>query len=175
LVPDSCAARADGFSLHAGLVVPAGQRERLERVCRYVLRPPVAIDRLHLTDDGRVRLSLRHPWRDGTTDVVFTPLELLERLAACGEPAESAGGCNRSWAVLMQRTFGLDVLGCPRCGGRLPLMALIEQPAVITRVPGHLGLPTELPALRPARPPPDEAWFHEPAAEYETDTFTPAS
>jgi hypothetical protein len=48
--------------------VPAGQRERLERVGRYVLRPPVAIDRLHLTDDGRVRLSLRHPWSDGTTD-----------------------------------------------------------------------------------------------------------
>jgi Putative transposase/Transposase zinc-binding domain len=79
--PDWCAARANGYSLHAGVVVPAGQRERLERVCRYVLRPPVAIDRLHLTNDGRVRLSLRHPWSDGTTDLVFTPLELLERLA----------------------------------------------------------------------------------------------
>jgi hypothetical protein len=67
--------------LHAGLVVPAGQRERLERVCRYFLRPPVAIDRLHLTDDGLVRLSLRQPWREGTTDLVFTPLEFLERLA----------------------------------------------------------------------------------------------
>jgi hypothetical protein len=74
-------ARANGYSLHAGLVVPAGRRERLERVCRYVLRPPVAVERLHLTDDGRVRLSLRQPWRDGTTDFVFTPLEFLERLA----------------------------------------------------------------------------------------------
>ena len=41
----------------------------------------LAIERLHLTGDGRVRLSLRQPWRDGTTDLVFTPLELLERLA----------------------------------------------------------------------------------------------
>lgn len=41
------------------LVVPAGQRERLERVCRYALRPPVAIERLHLTGDGRVTLLLR--------------------------------------------------------------------------------------------------------------------
>jgi hypothetical protein len=41
----------------------------------------VATDRLHLTDDGRVRLSFRHPWNDGTTGLVFTPLELLERLA----------------------------------------------------------------------------------------------
>lgn len=74
-------ARANGFSLHAGLVIPAGQRERLERVCRYALRPPVAVERLHVTEDGLVRLSLRHPWHDGTTDLVFTPMECLERLA----------------------------------------------------------------------------------------------
>ena len=66
-----CHARANGFDLHAGLVVPAGQRERLERVCRYALRPPVTQERLHLTSEGQVRLELRQPWRDGTTDVVF--------------------------------------------------------------------------------------------------------
>jgi hypothetical protein len=69
------------------LVVPAGQRDRLERVCRYALRPPVAIERLHLTDDGLVRLSLRQPWHDGTTDLVFTPIEFLERLAVLGARA----------------------------------------------------------------------------------------
>ena len=46
-------------------VVPAGQRERLERVCRYVLRPPVAQERLSLTGTGQVVLQLRHRWRDG--------------------------------------------------------------------------------------------------------------
>ncbi len=34
--------RANGFSLHAAVVVPAGQRRRLEPMCRYALRPPVA-------------------------------------------------------------------------------------------------------------------------------------
>lgn len=53
----------------------------LERVCRYILRAPVAVERLHLTDDGHVRLSLRQPWRDGTTDFVFDPVEFLGRLA----------------------------------------------------------------------------------------------
>jgi Putative transposase/Transposase zinc-binding domain len=216
----AASAQANGYSLHAGLVVPAGRRERLERVCRYVLRPPVAIERLHLTDDGRVRLSLRQPWRDGTTDLIFTPVELLERLAvlvprprinlllyfgvlgarAAGraevtsrretaaadhpattdavtpcEPAESGGGRNRSWAALMQRTFGLDVLACPGCGGRLRLIALIEQRAVVTRILAHLGLPTELPVARPARPPPDEASVRGPAGEDSTDVFAPAS
>jgi putative transposase len=37
--------------------------------------------RLHRTDEGQVRLQLRQPWRDGTTDVVFDPVEFLERLA----------------------------------------------------------------------------------------------
>jgi Putative transposase len=76
-----CHARANGFDLHAGLVVPAGQRERLERVVRYALRPPVAQERLQLTDDGQVRLALRHPRRDGTTGLVFDPVEFLGRLA----------------------------------------------------------------------------------------------
>ena len=79
--PDGCHARANGFDLHAGLVVPAGQRERLERVCRYALRPPVTQERLHMTGEGQVRLELRQPWRDGTTDVVFDPVEFLGRLA----------------------------------------------------------------------------------------------
>ncbi len=54
----------------------------------------------------------------------------------------------------MHRTLGLDVLACPRCGGRLKLIALIDDPAVIRRVLRHLELPTEVPEARPARAPP---------------------
>ena len=54
----------------------------------------------------------------------------------------------------MARTFGIDVLACPRCGGRLRLIALIEEAVVIDRILRHLGLPTETPAPRPARAPP---------------------
>lgn len=79
--PGRCHARSCGFSLHAALIVPAGQRDRLERLCRYVLRPPVAVERLHVTHDGGVRVSLREPWRDGTTDFVFDPVDFLGRLA----------------------------------------------------------------------------------------------
>jgi len=75
-------ARLDGFDLHANLVVPPRDRQQLERVCRCALRPPIAQDRLHLTPDGQVVLELRHRWSDGTTHLLFDPLELLERLAA---------------------------------------------------------------------------------------------
>ena len=45
------------------------------------------------------------------------------------------------------------MLACPRCGGRLRLIALIEEAAVIGRIFRHLGVPTEFPAPRPARAP----------------------
>ncbi len=57
----------------------------------------------------------------------------------------------------MARTFGMDVLVCPRCGGRLRLIALIEEAAVIDRILRHLGLPTQTPAPRAARAPPRRA------------------
>jgi len=57
-------------------------RDGLERLARYLLRPPLAQDRLELLDDDCVRVQLRSPWSDGTTHLVFDPLELLGRLAA---------------------------------------------------------------------------------------------
>ena len=60
------------------------------------------------------------------------------------------------WAALMQRSFGFDVLACPRCGGRLRLIALIEQPAVVRRILDHLGLPNDIPVPCPSRAPPLE-------------------
>ena len=68
--------------------------------------------------------------------------------------AASAAARHYHWADLMRWTFGFDVLTCPRCGGRLRLIALIEEAAVIGRILRHLGLPTEPPVPRPARAPP---------------------
>jgi hypothetical protein len=70
------------FDLHANVAVRAGDRRRLEHLCRYVRRPPVAQDALTLTPQGHVLLRLRRPWRDGTRAIRFAPSELLEKLAA---------------------------------------------------------------------------------------------
>ena len=75
-----------GLSLHANVAVPAGDRQRLERLCRYVARPPLTIKRLSRLSDGRLLYGLSHPWRDGTTHVAFLPLELIEKLAALVPP-----------------------------------------------------------------------------------------
>ena len=73
---------AGGFSLHAGVAAQAYQRDRLERLCRYVTRPAVAEPRLSLTAGGRIRYALKSPWRDGTTHVVFEPPDIIARIAA---------------------------------------------------------------------------------------------
>jgi hypothetical protein len=58
-------AHLDGFDLHANVWVRPNDRARLEQLCRYVLRPPLAENRLRRLADGRVRLELKHPWSDG--------------------------------------------------------------------------------------------------------------
>ena len=73
-------AHLEGFDLHANVAVRAGDRTRLEHLCRYVLRPPVAQGALELTADGTVLHRLRRPWRDGTRAIRFAPTELLEKL-----------------------------------------------------------------------------------------------
>jgi hypothetical protein len=78
------------------------------------------------------------------------------------------------WAELMQRTFALNVLACPRCAGRLRLVALIEQAAVVRRILRHLGLPAEVPEPRPARaPPPQSETFEDESRD--VPEFDPAS
>jgi hypothetical protein len=75
-------AQLDGFDLHASVSVPASARDRLEQLLRYCARPAISHDRLELLGDGRVQLELKTPRFDGTTHLVLTAHELIERLVA---------------------------------------------------------------------------------------------
>ncbi len=57
-----------------------------ENLCKYILRPPLANDRLKILDGGDVRLELKRPWSDGTSSVDLAPLALIARLAAIVPP-----------------------------------------------------------------------------------------
>jgi hypothetical protein len=81
-----CCAAGAGFSVHADVCVPARDRMRLERLARYAGRPPLAAERLSVLGDGRLLYRLKRRWRDGTTHVIYEPLELIERLAALVPP-----------------------------------------------------------------------------------------
>jgi len=238
-------ASLQGFSLHADVCVPGRGRRRLERLARYCARPPIASDRLSEAPDGRIVYRLRHRWCDGTTHVVFDPLDLVARLAALvpppranlvryfgilapcaswrdvvvrdrdevssaapptpscpckpspapgrapprpaptedGEasppagrptPASSEQGApgaatlpregpdpsgpaplrprRLSWAQLLKRVFAVDAFQC-ECGGRMRILAAIDQPEVARAILDCLGLSSRAPPLAPASPP----------------------
>ena len=54
----------------------------MEQLCRHITRPAVANERVQTTAAAQVVLRLKTPWRDGTTHLVVSPLEFMQRLAA---------------------------------------------------------------------------------------------
>jgi hypothetical protein len=71
------------------------------------------------------------------------------------------------WARLLRRSFDVDVLQCPRCHGRLRVLAVITEREPIQRILAHLGVPTDPPPLARARDPTDDLDDTEPAKQLE--------
>ena len=77
---------AYGFDLHASARASAKDRQGRERLCRYLLRPPLSNDRLTRTADGKYRIALKRTWDDGTCAIVVSGEELMARLAVLVPP-----------------------------------------------------------------------------------------
>ena len=81
------------------------------------------------------------------------------------EPAEPTR-CSQTWAMLIKRVYEVDPLKCARCGGEMKVIAFIEPPRgdVIEKILRHCGRwdPST------ARPPPEDGWVYEPAADWES-------
>lgn len=195
-------AKHSGFSLHAGVAAAAHQRDKVERLCRYIARPPVATTRLALTAQGQVCYTLKAPHRDGTTHVMFEPLDFIARLAALvprprvhltryhgvfaphsalrAQVTPAGRGKNNgvserspaerhrvmSWAQRLKRVFRIDIEQCERCGGKVRIIASVEDPAVIGRILAHLeqtkqarGSAADLATAHRARGPPGQREF----------------
>jgi len=75
-----------GFSLHAATRINAENKEGLERLCRYVARPPLAAGSLTQLSEEVLSFKLKTPWSDGTTSILLSPLELIEKLSALVPP-----------------------------------------------------------------------------------------
>ena len=56
-------------------------------LCRYITRPAVAEERLELQPSGDILLWLKAPYNDGTTHLLFSGVEFVEKLAALIPPA----------------------------------------------------------------------------------------
>jgi len=132
--------------------------ELLERLA--VLTPRPRVNRILYYEV----LAPRAAWRRAVAAGGHAETPPLEA-AQPGEDATRAGTRGYQWAELIRRTFGLDVLARPRCGGRLRLVALLEQASVIQRILRHLGLPPDVPEPRPPRAPPRRVDFTDDQSE----------
>ena len=79
---DALCANTQGFSLHAGVHCAAEDRKSVEQLVRYITRPAISNERLSVNRQGNVVLKLKTAWRNGTTHIVLTPMEFMQRLAA---------------------------------------------------------------------------------------------
>ena len=57
----------------------------------------------------------------------------------CGEESAIARQTSLTWAQRLKRVFAIDIETCRHCGGKLRVIASIEDPEVIERILGHLG------------------------------------
>lgn len=103
-------------------------------------------------------LAPRAAWRRAIVPTPARPGAVGSVEATNGAPDGLPTGRGWRWAALMQRVFALDVLACPRCGGRLRLVALLDASAVTVRILRHLGLPDTVPPPLPSRAPPLDDW-----------------
>lgn len=197
-------ARREGFSLHANVALPAHAREQLEHLCRYLLRPPLALERLTESSGGQLLYELLHPRRDGSTHLLLDPLELIEKLsvlvpsprfhlvrfhgllaphaawrseviprcldavdqeapaAMSRDVASAVAGASPapsrspglSWSAFLKRVFALDVLLCPRCGGRRRLVGVSTGGERLRALLDRLALGDCAAARGPSRSPP---------------------
>ena len=57
------------------------------------------------------------------------------------------------WAVMMKRTFGFNVLRCPRCSGKMRVISTHTEPQVVRQILDPLGVRASPLPRAPARDP----------------------
>jgi hypothetical protein len=74
-------------------------------------------------------------------------------MACRAASAIDASGCAPPWSsAATAAVFALDVLACPRCGGRLHVIATIQDPAVVRTILLHRARTNALDPPGPAPP-----------------------
>ncbi|MCY4497839.1 MAG: transposase [Rhodospirillaceae bacterium] len=177
-------ARQPGFSLHAATCCEAKQRDKLEKLCRYITRPAIANERLSTNERGQVIYRFKQPFRDGTTHVVLDPLDFIARLAALvprprlnltrfhgvfapncklrehivprRQPTAKAPDkplAPMTWMQRLKRVFSINIETCPKCGGKLRVIACIEDPDIIAKILEHIRTRDESQPSQPRAPP----------------------
>ena len=173
--------RHSGFSVDMSVKVEPEDENAVERVARYILRPPLSLERL--TWNGQ---EVRYRGKDRAREERFDPLDFVARLlmhapeprlhtaryygayssvararaeglvsgaeGADREPSSAERRrLRRSWARMLARIYEVDPLLC-ECGAEMKVIACITDHRVIRKILDHVRR-CETPRER--GPPPD--------------------
>ena len=126
-----------------------------------VLSPLEFIGRLAaLIPKPRVNLTRFHG--------VFSPNSKLRKKVVPAKPLQNKrpsgkpGVYGQTWAQRLKRVFAIDIEKCEKCGGKMKVIASIEDPDVIDKILKHLGL-DQSSSLRSSphnRSPPENMFEH---------------
>ncbi len=114
------AAEHEGFNVHAGVHIAAGDDAGRERLFRYGARPAMALDRLRRLPDGRFAYRVKYARSGRAKHRVMTAIELLARIAATLPPPRFP--LTRVHGVLAPRSsWRKDIVPRPRNSTPPPL------------------------------------------------------
>ena len=119
--------RHTGFSVHNRVRVEPEDQPAVERLARYIMRPPISLERVQWGGDG---------------EVSYRP-----------KGGHDGRALRRSWAQLIKRVSEVDPLVCPKCQGEMRIIAFIIDHEVVDKILRHLAKA----GARPPRGPPSAA------------------
>jgi hypothetical protein len=114
----------EGFSLHTGVWIHRNDREGRERLCRYALRPPFALQCLSPGDEGRLVYRMKRP--------------RPARCSWCSRPTSSWRGSPRSAAAARSHQTPRRVV--PTAPGAVPPAPATVIPTRTTEKPRRAKL-----------------------------------
>jgi len=148
-------AQYHAFNLHAATKVAANDQQGRLTLCKYILRPLLANDRLKILDDGNVRLDFKKPWSDGTASVDLEPLAFIARLAALVVPSgpRACPPCpcpTRLRRARRLRPSGISLAILGFCRRTLPhaVPSCLPPPSLRPRPPSRTNLPVRRSTFR---------------------------
>jgi hypothetical protein len=75
-----------GYNLHANTSIAGNNKVGLEKLLGYAARGPISDERLERIGENTIQVRLKTPWKDGTTHLVFSLSEFIEKLVALIPP-----------------------------------------------------------------------------------------
>ena len=131
--------------MHNRVRVEPEDEPAVERLARYIMRPPISLERMHWSggDEVLYRPKGGHDGRarqPDEADIGAAPPDgrHVPSASAARDQSHDARALRRSWAQLIKRVYEVDPLLCPSCGGEMRVIAFIIDHDVVDAILRHL-------------------------------------